>query len=182
MRKEKYNIEDFVDNIPDFPGYHVTNSGKVFSRRSVKKGLYYNFWREKKIVIDNIGRCNVALRDCAGKVHNKRVHRLVLEAFIGECPDNMECCHNDGNASNNLLSNLRWDTSKSNKDDLRKHGRLAMGERSGTAKLTESDVLNIKSLRDKGMRMKEISALYGVHPPCISRIINGKRWKHLITK
>lgn len=51
-----------------------------------------------------------------------RVHRLMLEAFVGPCPDGMEACHGNGDRSDNRLDNLRWDTSGSNKYDIVKHG------------------------------------------------------------
>ncbi len=54
-----------------------------------------------------------------------RVHRLVLEAFVGPCPDGMEACHNDGDRQNNHLSNLRWDTHSNNVQDSIKHGTQA---------------------------------------------------------
>lgn len=37
-----------------------------------------------------------------------RVHRLVLEAFVGPCPEGFECDHSDRNRRNNALTNLRW--------------------------------------------------------------------------
>lgn len=47
----------------------------------------------------------------------KLVHRLVLETFVGPCPDGMECCHADGDVTNNSLDNLRWDTHQANIDE-----------------------------------------------------------------
>lgn len=52
----------------------------------------------------------------------RQVHRMVLEAFRGSCPEGKECCHNDGNARNNRLSNLRWDTRSANMYDRTAHG------------------------------------------------------------
>lgn len=49
-----------------------------------------------------------------GKQRYANIHRLVLEAFVGPCPDGMECCHNDGDRSNAALTNLRWDTRSAN--------------------------------------------------------------------
>ena len=41
------------------------------------------------------------------------VHRLVLEAFVGcPCPPHQESCHWDDIGTNNMLSNLRWDTAE----------------------------------------------------------------------
>lgn len=50
------------------------------------------------------------------------VHRLVLEAFVGPCPDGMECCHYDDDPSNNHLSNLRWATRNENMLDRSRNG------------------------------------------------------------
>ena len=50
------------------------------------------------------------------------VHRLVLIAFVGPCPEGMEACHNDGRPANNVVSNLRWDTQSANTFDRVKHG------------------------------------------------------------
>lgn len=50
------------------------------------------------------------------------VHRIVLEAFVGPCPPLMEGCHGDGDAGNNRLSNLRWDTKPANMADSIRHG------------------------------------------------------------
>ncbi|MGO1563156.1 MAG: HNH endonuclease signature motif containing protein [Actinomycetaceae bacterium] len=50
------------------------------------------------------------------------VHRLVLEAFIGPCPEGMEACHNNGNRTDNRLENLRWDTRLANAHDAIRHG------------------------------------------------------------
>ena len=49
-------------------------------------------------------------RGPAGKSRKIMVHRLVLEAFVGPCPDGMTCDHIDQNRANNRLSNLRWAT------------------------------------------------------------------------
>lgn len=54
--------------------------------------------------------------------HMRKVHRLVLEAFVGPCPEGMEGCHNDGDKTNNQISNLRWDTRSANAKDRVKHG------------------------------------------------------------
>lgn len=53
----------------------------------------------------------------------RRVHRLVLEAFVGPCPEGMEGCHNDDNTLNNQLPNLRWDTHAENNRDQVRRGR-----------------------------------------------------------
>lgn len=50
------------------------------------------------------------------------VHQLVLKTFVCERPEGYDSCHNDGDPSNNHLSNLRWDTCGENHKDRYKHG------------------------------------------------------------
>lgn len=57
------------------------------------------------------------------KKRRLQVHCLVLEAFVGPRPDDLECCHNDGDAFNNHVSNLRWDTRSANALDAIRHRR-----------------------------------------------------------
>jgi hypothetical protein len=52
------------------------------------------------------------------------IHRLVLEAFVGPCPDGMQCRHLDGDRANNCLSNLAWGTPEENQRDRIRHGTL----------------------------------------------------------
>lgn len=51
-------------------------------------------------------------------------HKVVLEAFVGPCPDGMEACHDDGDPSNNRVENLRWDTHRNNLLDKYRHGTI----------------------------------------------------------
>lgn len=49
----------------------------------------------------------------SGSYPTRKVHQMVLEAFVG--PGNgLDGCHNDGREDNNHLSNLRWDTRAEN--------------------------------------------------------------------
>lgn len=57
------------------------------------------------------------IKNEAGITVTRYVHHLVLEAFMGLRPQGTEACHWDGDATNNRLANLRWDTSKGNKAD-----------------------------------------------------------------
>lgn len=72
----------------------------------------------------------------------KLVHRLVLEAFVGPCPSGCEGCHYDGNPANNIVSNLRWDTTKNNCLDKRRHGR------NGGRRVRRSDGVEFTSVRE----------------------------------
>jgi len=57
-----------------------------------------------------------------GSVSRRYIHQLVLEAFIGPRPTGLDSCHNDGDCTNNGVTNLRWDTRSENALDRVKHG------------------------------------------------------------
>jgi len=57
------------------------------------------------------------------------VHQLVLEAFVGPRPADLDGCHGDGDPTNNSLANLRWDTTSANAQDAIRHGTNAFSSR-----------------------------------------------------
>ncbi|MES5383891.1 NUMOD4 motif-containing HNH endonuclease [Mycolicibacterium conceptionense] len=93
--------------------YEVSDSGLVRSRIGKTKPLafYEGPYGHRFVALWRQYHC-----------WRTQVGRLVLAAFVGPCPDGMECCHNDGDAGNNRLENLRWDTHSANVLDCVKHG------------------------------------------------------------
>lgn len=57
-----------------------------------------------------------------GSAHSRRVHALVMSAFVGPRPEGMVVCHNNGIPHDNRLSNLRYDTTAANAMDSVRHG------------------------------------------------------------
>jgi hypothetical protein len=57
-----------------------------------------------------------------GEPTGARVHQLVMRTFVGPPPEGMVVCHNDGDATNNRLSNLRYDTPRENTFDNVRNG------------------------------------------------------------
>lgn len=57
-----------------------------------------------------------------GEVSSRKVHQLVMEAFVGPCPSGREVCHGDGDPTNNRFANLRYDTHAANTKDRVRHG------------------------------------------------------------
>lgn len=109
--------------IPGYEGsYEVSDRGRV---RSLDRIVVRSDGREirckGKVLSQGVHpKGYLGVRLC-GKT--KKVHRLVLEAFVGPCPDGMECCHNNGIPGDNKLTNLRWGTRIENAADVRRHGR-----------------------------------------------------------
>lgn len=106
------------------------------------------------------------------------IHLLVLETFVGPKPSGMEGCHGDGHVSNNTLKNLRWDTPKANSADKVIHGTLLCGEQSPSAKLSVSQVLQIRE-RAKVEIHRKIAKDFGMSRQQVDKIVNRTRWAHI---
>jgi hypothetical protein len=109
----------------------------------------------------------------------RSIHRLVLEAFYGTCPDGFEACHNNGDKLDNRLSNLRWDTHKSNIQDSYRHGKIPIGETHHNTKFTTSQVEEIRRRVAIGEIQVALAKEFSVSPNAICRVVNRKTWKHI---
>lgn len=119
--------------IPGYEGYYeVSDHGRVRSLDRVitnKLGRPCRIrGRMLKLYQGNHGYYVVVLnRD--GEGSPQTVHRLVLWAFTGTNPSELNCCHNNGIRTDNRLENLRWDTPSENNYDIVRHGRHGMGSK-----------------------------------------------------
>lgn len=107
------------------------------------------------------------------------VHRAVLSAFIGPCPEGLEGCHDDGDRANNRLDNLRWDTHVANLEDRDAHGTTAKGSTQGGALLTELQVVAIRTLDPCRGLAKKIALLLNVKERTIKSVLWGESWTHV---
>lgn len=62
------------------------------------------------------GHYHVALCYCGRRI-DRRIHQLVLLAFVGPAPRGKECCHRNGRHADNKLSNLYYGTHAANMGD-----------------------------------------------------------------
>lgn len=163
--------------------YQVSNLGRVTSTTRKVLGRAKSsrtiLGRLKKPALLKNGRLSVILHK-DGKYQSFYVHRLVLTAFRGPCPEDMQACHfPDKNPLNNKLSNLRWDTAKANRQDMVYHDTRLYGESSHMSKLTESNVLQIRDRLSKGDKQTHIAEDFGVCPAVIIDIRKGTTWSHI---
>lgn len=109
-----------------------------------------------------------------------RIHLLVLEAFVGSRPAGLEGCHENDNKLDARLNNLRWDTPASNRQDAIRNDRTTKGVRNPTARLTEKDVQNIRTLCFRGWRASLIAEVFGIDRKQVRNIRNGVQWAHVL--
>ena len=107
------------------------------------------------------------------------VHRLVLEAFVGPCPEGMEACHGANGYADNSLQNLNWGTKVQNMQDKVRDQTTLHGERNHRARLTKENVINIRELHSKGETYKQIAELHGISYKYVWQIVKHKSWAHI---
>jgi hypothetical protein len=167
-------------DIPEWEGYKAGEDGSIWSCHIGRKrrGLGTTWKKLKPRTREKTRHQFVSLFTLEGKRRLMSVHRLVLITFSGMPAAGMECCHNNGNGSDNRLINLRWDTRKGNMADQLLHGTRNHGERNGSAKLTIEGVREIRRRIAAGESQKSIAASMGVCQPQICHINTGKTWAH----
>lgn len=95
--------------IKNFDNYFITNTGDVYSRNYKQTGRL----KKLKPMVDINGYLTIDLFQ-NGKRFNKKIHRLVAEAFIPN-PDKKPCInHINGKHNCNCVENLEWCTYNEN--------------------------------------------------------------------
>lgn len=96
--------------------YAVSDHGRIKSlARTVDMGLYTRDLKERMLSFTLLpGGYRQVQLNRNGKATARLVHRVVLEAFVGPCPDGMEALHRNGVRDDNRPENLRWGTRQQN--------------------------------------------------------------------
>ena len=115
---------------------------------------------------------------CGHGARARYVHQLVLEAFIGPCPQGHEAAHDNGNSLDNRRRNLCWKTTVENAADKLRHGTLARGSTNAASKLSEEAVFAIRKA-GKDITNIALAKEHGVHHATISRARRAETWAHV---
>jgi hypothetical protein len=129
--------------------------------------------------LNNYGYQLVGLRYPDGTRVRKLVHRLVLTAFVGPCPDGMEAMHLDNCPANNMVGNLRWGTHLENIREKDRFGTAPKGEKNGRSRLAPAEILDVRRRCAAGENAWLIAKSYGTSRRHVYRIKNKATWGHL---
>lgn len=163
--------------IPGFKGFYRADiGGRIWSchargRIRNRKGK----WRLLKSSFCGGYLCLFLMKD--GKYVSKRVHQLVLEAFVGFRPEGRVGRHKDSDTNNNCLSNLEWSTQAVNLRDKILNGTHPSGENNPSALLDWVKVRAIRELHRQGKGQKDLGFMFGVSPVTIGDVTSGRSWK-----
>lgn len=155
------------------PRYEVSNLGSV--RGTTRLGVRMLRWD----TTERYPRVCLMLVD--GTKFTRRVHLLVLEAFVGPRPPGMVARHKDDNPLKCQASNLEWGTQKENIDDKKKNGGYRNGEASHMSKLTDAQVVEIRSDNRYRWKPLEYAFKFGVSKGCVVDARVSRTFCHLPT-
>lgn len=161
-------------------GYKFEISDRGSLRNKITGTVY-------KLNVTTNGYLDVVVSLGNKKIKNFRIHKAVAETFIPNPKNKPEVNHIDGNKQNNYVENLEWVTGSENVQHAYNMGLASakshQGENSSTNKLTDEDVLYIKTNykpRHPEFGCRALARKFGVHHKLIEMIIHNERWKHII--
>lgn len=153
------------------PGHGVAvNVGEFMRRVTLETGTDCWLW--------NGGRFNHGYGLITIGRKNRLAHRFAYEFFIGD-PGSLKVCHKCDVKLCVNPKHLFLGTQGDNNRDRKQKGRNGdlRGVNNGRAKLTEADVVRIRSL--SGLSKSEISRRTGIGRSQVRRILSSIHWKHL---
>ena len=166
--------------IPEYPGYDVSDHGQVRSYyKRVKNDGRGGAWKiadtpQRIMAGGSDGRYLYQfIKHESGEFRNVKTHVLIMLAFVGECPDGLEVCHNDNIKYNNRLDNLRYDTHANNMLDAAHAGGT------GGRKLTNDQALKARQRYRDGESRDALEKELGVSRKNLSNCLRGKTFAHL---
>ncbi len=156
--------------IPGFDNYEASNTGFIRNKNTLRilKSSSKNKYNHQIVGLytDN-------------KHYNCGVHVMILLTFKGPRPEGKQTRHLDGNPLNNNLSNLVYGTHGENTDDRVLHGTNKPGASNGNSKLSEEDVIKIRSYSSSGKSQRQIATIFSVSQTNVRDIIKKRIWKHI---
>ena len=158
--------------------YEVSNLGKI---KSLARANFRGHRIKERILgggINGGGYIQIPLTINKDR-KNVLAHRIVAIAFIPNPENKPDVNHKNGIKTDNRVENLEWSTTSENCLHAYENGFCTdkKGETNGRALLTESQVLEIRQIKDK--RICNIAREYNVSWSCISSIIKRKKWTHI---
>lgn len=171
----RYQNKSLKDNIPGYPGYHISKRGKIYSRWDVNgKGILSKMYHLKQPHLNKKGRYIIGLSQPGIGTTKWLVHRLVALVYLPNPEGLPYVCHKDNVPTNNSVNNLYWGTQKDNMSQASKEGRMiqAKGKDSVHYKGTEIQRSYIPRLINLGFTRKEISEIMNLGVQLVSDYYN----------
>jgi hypothetical protein len=160
-----------------FEGYYeVSNVGNVCRVKAHKNVLPFQRVRQWP---HWDGRLFCVLSG-GGKRKTYKVHKMMVDAFLGGTPDGFTVHHEDDCYTKNWISNFRYQSAIDNWRDGNLTGLMKHGSAHSNAKLSETQALELLGLYGK-ISLKRASERFGISTTAVSYLWRGRNWAHLQT-
>ena len=171
---DNYNTNETIwKDLIGYEGrYKIGSNGEIMNKRGLLLKQSLDIDGYKRITLYN------------GNKKTYRVHRLVVEHFIGSIPCDKEVNHIDYDRTNNHISNLEivshLENVRHSYDRIAK-GIKSNGTTSGNKKNSKVTIKEANEIREKYSTGKytqiELGNMYGLKRSAMSDLLNGKTWK-----
>lgn len=153
--------------VAGFPGYFVSNLGRVRSYRHSKghSRLIGSVSPQGHLYVRLYGHQGRVSQHGRGPSIACYIHTLVLEAFVGPRPEGAVARHGKGGARDNRVSNLCWGTPAENVADAVNDGTAT------SHTVTPALALQIQRLRAFGMTHRALCEKYALSLMTVWRIL-----------
>lgn len=163
-------MSEYIKQVPGKDGYFADPDGNIYS-------LWINKGQHGLVMTKEFKRLNFSKSKSGhlvvsfGRFDKELVHRVIYRTFIGELEKGKVIRHLNDVPTDNRVSNLKQGTQKENMYDALENNKLK-------SKLTEEDVISIKSLKGYQKR-KTVAKNFGVSESTVKGIWNDKTWRYL---
>jgi hypothetical protein len=172
--------------IPKYPGYEVSDCGRVRSYR--KKGpkpgrdlkTIPRIMKQERSVTPSGGVYRRIGLNRHGKQRRFLVHRLVLLIFRGKAGKHTR--HLNNKSEDNNLTNLRAGCAKSNAEDRRRHGTLQCGEKHYRTRLTNAIAVKIVRAFARGISRADLRKKFKIPESTLSHMLKGRSWSWVVNR
>lgn len=174
---------------------HIAKGAAKFCSRECVSAFHFNerknqFWA----LVKKTDSCwlwqgdTVRDRSGYGRFHiagkSWRAHRYAWTVTNGEIPDGLIVCHKCDTPKCVNPSHLFLGTDADNMNDRDSKFRMMHGVQTNTAKLTDNQVIEIRSRYDASNKKyglkSSLGREYGVSDAMIGLIVRRKNWRHLL--
>jgi hypothetical protein len=178
------DMQEIWKDIPGFESYQASSHGRIRSKARTSTGRS----RSGNAFIRHIEGgpikprlSNAGYLRCMIERKTVLVHRIIAATFV-ENPSSLPCVnHIDGDKNNNSAANLEWCTHQFNTEHAYATQLLVVKscQESHLAKLTDSQVREIRAHLADRVPQRTIAAMYNMSQRAIAAISTGRSWKKL---
>ena len=160
-------MEEIWKDAIDYPGYQVSNLGRVRDDNGIR-----HQWPHKGYWV-----CKIFVNGVRTRVY---VHRLIATAFVEGKKDGLEVNHKNAIKSDNSIDNLEWVTRSENvKHAYSKNLLSSRGTSNGNSMFSKEEIIAMRSIDYSKITQRRVAKIFGISFQYLNKIVLRKVWTHI---